>query len=1544
MGLGCFATEITNQDPMKIHSRALPETRKRLKFNWRLFIGSLLFLGIVIPAGYFVHQSQLGRVSKAMSQRAAGLKEKQEWLSSANAIDVFLLLDPENGEQKVELAEVLDKALPDDGSSASSFNLLNRIIAAQARALGVCEVDASLNAREPAIRRRMVQRLIQAGRLEDAMDQIGKLAGPSIDPSLMKSLSLCRYSMALEKRSHSFNDSARSSIPDWLYNASTLHVVDLLLKAIIDNPGDVEVSSAIAEVCLGNPEFLVKSELENKTSEELRERAVSVMDKMLASNRENLAAWLAHYSIVSRLDVVRAESDIRQVLSMDGENPIVLREAGNHYMARAMSSAAGSEPAKKAEWMDLADKYFSQAVEKGIKRDGKVYLGMGEIVFLKGDFDRAVQIWEDGARVSTAPTALLWFRISQAWAQRRDLNKLEETLKSMDESIRNESSLLSKRGQTTLNRVASQQWATYYALQGDFVRAGRFLEEVVAKDQEMDPENRSEVIASLGLCYLKSGQFDRAVEAYQDAAGLGPSNDAHKRGLVDALAASNRLREAIDRMELINEKSGKDFIRTCELILDYQRRNQPDPGFWVRFDAALKQAASLGATDPFLIERRWMIDFLQIDSAMDRSDSQSQEPMRRATGQRLLELSDQYPESFDLQRLIIQKLDQLEFNEESRKLFAKVQAASPKNADLLLTQIDYLLKDGMKDEAKRLLDERLAEDPSNTAFQSASMRLAIGTRTKGQKLEIQETFSNNISALSESGRNLIDSPIPVEDSEDKSTWIDGIKNWSEEIEVFEKQLRELEGPEGTEWRYLRGRRLLVELQSKPGSDLSEVETLSNYLIQKRPAWNCTYVLSGLVQSAKGNFVNAIKDFSRAIRLGEQNIRIFEQLANLMLSQGQVSELTSLLERLGDRVNRSQRLSSIALGLSSKDQSAMLNLAKSGTESRPRDPMAWVWLAQSTELASRSQPNEARQLELNKAEQAITRARELSEDMSLPVFSAAFGLFLLTKQNDKMEALLGELIQSKIDPTSKFLALAEFYQVLDRMDMAQNALMEARKTSKDVNSVDDRIAKLMLAQGKQDQAINMYKTLYTNLPEDGSVRRFYVTLLASRGSEEDWLSIDQVYRNDKVADNPDDRRLRAELLARKGDQKDLALAQYLLESLVEDPKNRSDQDRFRLASIYMRNAALAEIQDSESPQVKQLIASAGKQLATLCRGSEPPAEYLYSYGDFLIRQERIVEANEISDRLNGQEPDHFASVLLRARLQNISGNVERAKSLLIDWKESQLQKKDVELDNPAKAAILAKVGDALNELGASKEAEKILRQAFELDGTKGAVYVRSLARSDDSVSRESAIRYLLAKLKAEKTPEVARLLAGLLSVGNVSSQLADQADEVLSQTGAANENDADLLLSIADMWLAQKKSQKSIDAYRKIVKLRPNDIVALNNLAILLGEQSDGTQEALSLIDQAIRIAGKQPLLLDSKAAILMLANRAEEAVPILEVAASATNDPRVIFHLYQALVKSGREEESLRIKSKINPTELRKSILTPDDQAALEIFEKEIQQ
>jgi tetratricopeptide (TPR) repeat protein len=1108
--------------------------------------------------------------------------------------------------------------------------------------------------------------------------------------------------------------------------------------------------------------------------------------------------------------------------------------------------------------------------------------------------------------------------LAQAWASKRDLENMRETLKSMDESIRVESGLLTKRGQVALNRIASQQWATYYALQGDFVRAAKYLEEVVTKDQEMDSANRSEMLASLGMCYLRSGQYDRAVETYQDASALAPLVDERHRGLADALAGANRLRDAIDRMDLVVEKTGKDYIRMCELILDQQKRNRPEDGLWSKFDNCFKEAVALSPSDAFLIERPWVLELTQLESGTLRASPESLVEARNTTKNRLLELSKEYEDSIELQRLVVQKLEGLGFVQDSRLLFEKIEAKQPKDTNVVLTKIDYLLRDGMKEQAKQLLDSQLSQDPNNPALQSAAMRLSVGTRS-ANKVKLEESFAGNIAALSEAGRALVEAPILVDDLSDEEKLATATKEWCANIEVVEKQIRELEGADGTEWRYLRARRLLAEAQIENKTDLSEIEILTNYLIQRRPSWTATYVLSGLVEDAKGNFPNAIRDLNRAIRLGE---------------------LAGIIDRLGDRVNRSQRLSSIAIGLSGRDQRNMLELAKAGTDSRPRDPMAWVWLGQVTEMASRGQPEPLRSAELVKAEQSIARARELSEDKSLPVFSAAFGLYFASKQTEKVDLLLADLTKSSIEPTSKYLALAEFYQVIGKMDLAQNALMEARKSSKDPNSIDDRMARLLIAQGKQDEAIGLYKTLFANLPQEGGVRRSYVTLLAARGSDQDWATIDQIYQNEKLADNPDDRRLRAELLARKGQQKDLALAQYLLEALVEDPKNRTDQDRFRLASIYVRNAALAEIQDAESPQVKQLLTAAGKQLATLCRSAQVPGEYLYTYADFLIKQDRVVEATEIADRLNAQEPESFIAVVLRARLQKISGNQERAKTLLIAWRDAQLNKLEANAEPSEKATILASAGDALNELGASREAEESLRQAFELDGRRGVNYIRSLARSEDATAKESAIRYLLEKLKSEKSPEVARLLAGLLSVGDISQDLSEQGDEALSEIGSSNDQNAELLLSIADMWLAQKKSSKAIDAYKKIVKLKPNDVVALNNLAILLGEQPDGTLEALSLIDQAIRIAGKQPLLLDSKAAILMLANRFDEAIPILEVAASATNDPRVVFHLYQALLKGGRDEEALRVKSKVDPVELRKSILTPDDQAALQKFEE----
>lgn len=1527
---------------MKIHKRSLPETRKRLKLNWPLLGASLLTLAIVIPAGYFLHRSQMDRVTATLKSRADKQSEQGDWLKSASTIQTFLLIEPENREYKVKLAEVMEQSLPKN-VGLESVGQLNRIIAVQSVALGVCEADPSLAERGQAIRKSLIGRLTQIGRFEDAMNQIAELAGPSSDPELLKDLALIRYSLSLENRTHSFSESRQSVIPEWLYSAANTQVVDLLQKALINNPGDVELSVAFAKACIGQTDLISSSQLSALTRSDLRERAIASVDKMLASHREDVDAWIAHYEIVSGLDPVRAESDIRQLLSMAPENERVLRNAGLHYLVRAKNSSGPNSESKRTEWLSTSIRFLREALTQGSKRDYQTYLGLGEGLEMRGDIEEAIEVWESGARVSSPPTAILWSKLAQVWGGLKNYEKTLEALKSMDVSIRNESNLLSKSGQSFLNRTSKQQWASYYAQQGDYLQAANYLNEAILTDQGLDASDRSEIYASLGQCYNLIGQFDLAVEAFQDALALSPTGDVFHRGMSEALAGSNRPREAVDQLGLIEVKTAQDHLGICELILQMQRNTEQDNNLWVIFDSSFKEASSLIASDPFLIERPWSLDIVQLDSASLRSPQGDPAEIKLLVEKRLIELSDRFPESLELQLIIVQRLEKLGLNDRSRELLAKIESSKPKDTSVFLVRLDNLLRDGMAVEAEKLLAKRLADEPDNLALQSAATRIAIGKMDSKTGLDVgNETFAKNLGVLIAIGRNLVSNPIMVPMGADEKQVQAAISQWSTNVQTIEKQLRDREGLQGTEWRYLRARRLLAESNGLGKTDLEEVEILKNYLGQNRPSWNSTYVLSAMLEDSKGSPQSAIRDFSRAIRLGENSIQIYERLAELMLSQGQVAELSSILDRLGDRKNRSQKLSSIAMSISGKNQQAMLELAREGTVARPDDPMAWVWLGQAIEMASRGLGVNLREQEILKSNEAIQRGLELASGKSLPVYNAAFEIYLTTKQNGKLEDLLQSLQASDTDPIFKQMTLANMYQALDRMEAANTALLEARKLAKDPTEIDSRIAQLYVLQGKQEEAIRSFKALYESASDSsGTVRRSYVTLLANRGTDADWNTIEYIYENERFSGDPDDKRLRAELLSRKGKPKDLAMAQYLLESLVEDPKERLDQDRFRLASIYIVNANMAKLQDPENPQVSQLLSLAGKQLSALTKNAQAPIEYLYTYGDFLMSQDRILEANEIADRLTAQDPDHFATALLNARLQSLSGNPQRAKALILVWKDARLAALKQSSDPSQKAEVLSKAGSALGELGADLESEELLREAYELDATMGSNYVRSLARSENEVARDGAIRYLLDKLKKEGTAETARLLAGLLSVGAVPEELAEQSDEVLTAIGGGNEDNAELLLSIADMWLAQKKSTKAIDAYRKIIKLKPNDVVALNNLAILLGEQPEGTTEALSLIDQAMKIAGKQPLLLDSKAAILMLAKRVDEAIPILEIAASSSNDPRLLFHLYLALRRASRDEEADRLKSKISPTALRKSILTPDDQLELERFEQQ---
>ena len=149
-------------------------------------------------------------------------------------------------------------------------------------------------------------------------------------------------------------------------------------------------------------------------------------------------------------------------------------------------------------------------------------------------------------------------------------------------------------------------------------------------------------------------------------------------------------------------------------------------------------------------------------------------------------------------------------------------------------------------------------------------------------------------------------------------------------------------------------------------------------------------------------------------------------------------------------------------------------------------------------------------------------------------------------------------------------------------------------------------------------------------------------------------------------------------------------------------------------------------------------------------------------------------------------------------------------------------------------------------------------------------------------------------------------------------------------------DSRITYAIALVRVMQQKNADSVVLFRKVVAASPRSVPALNNLAMLLADAPADRPEALTLIDQAIEVAGNDPRLMDTKGAILLYCGRASEAVPLLELATRDPNsDPQHHFHLALAYRDQGKIEEAKNQLQTALYRQLVSQMLTNTDQQLL---------
>ncbi len=183
---------------------------------------------------------------------------------------------------------------------------------------------------------------------------------------------------------------------------------------------------------------------------------------------------------------------------------------------------------------------------------------------------------------------------------------------------------------------------------------------------------------------------------------------------------------------------------------------------------------------------------------------------------------------------------------------------------------------------------------------------------------------------------------------------------------------------------------------------------------------------------------------------------------------------------------------------------------------------------------------------------------------------------------------------------------------------------------------------------------------------------------------------------------------------------------------------------------------------------------------------------------------------------------------------------------------------------------------------------------------GDVYL-SANRLDDAVR---AYQEALAATPSEMM--VNRLTGALMRSGQ-----REAAIKVLTDWTAQHPTDYGAVEQLAEIYISTQRYDEAAKYLERVLEQKPNEVVALNNLAWVYQQQNDKRAEELAQRAYLLSPGGQTA---DTLGWILVGNGNAERAMPLLRQAvAQAGADPRIVYHYAVALKATGKREEAMRM-------------------------------
>jgi tetratricopeptide (TPR) repeat protein len=687
------------------------------------------------------------------------------------------------------------------------------------------------------------------------------------------------------------------------------------------------------------------------------------------------------------------------------------------------------------------------------------------------------------------------------------------------------------------------------------------------------------------------------------------------------------------------------------------------------------------------------------------------------------------------------------------------------------------------------------------------------------------------------------------------------------------ELRGLEGDDGPAVAYGEAALRLHGAGSGDRQRLAEARRLLGKAAAARPGWSRVALLEARLEDLEGHADKALEKYQAALEQGEGRLGVVKRVVQLLYQLGRDAEAAAFLSRLPEEALASSDLGRMAAELALPGEEAAANadpaaarrraleLARKAVPAGSTDYREYLWLGQMA--AAAEQPADA--------EAAFRKATGLAPHDPEPWTGLV--RFLARTDPKRAEAEL-TAARAQLPADQLPFVLAPAYEVLGRPKEAEEqyrALVAARPADpavlRDAAGFYARAAQPEKARELLRQLIDP-KTKAPDAVRRGA-RRELALSLAYGGNARQFREAEALLEANvkEAGETTEDRRTRALVLATQPGHRGEAIR--LFESLSSGRALPPDV-RFLVARLYEA--------DGNWPRAEaQLVALLGEH------GSTPA--YLAYYAGALLRHQQADRAAEWVGRLERVRPGSFEAAELRARVLYAQGRRADAIAVLTAFARQEGARAD-------RAALL------LDQLGEAATAEPLYRA--HLAASKEPAALLLLARNLGRQGRVPEALELCEQAWDKCAPEAVALVsvsvvrgpAGEAHQGRVEARLQAALDNYPQSVA--------LLRSLAELQDVRGRYAGAIALYRRILRLEPHDVFALNNLAYLLALKQESPEEALDLVQKAIDEAGPHAELLDTRGLVYLQGGHAELALRDLRQAIAEGASASRYVHLAQA--------------------------------------------